>query len=150
MYDFLPDQHFDLFLLIKHSLSCNKGSLLTECEYDCDKDFDCAPGLLCADKHEQELGRAGFDRNKANCNNAGGLRDEVCFDAAIIQGYMEECSYECDFDSDCEGHLLCADEHKAELEAVGCDSRKADCGTAVGAPELEVCFDPALLDRTCL
>jgi len=40
--------------------------------------------------------------------------------------------------------LLCADEYKTELAAIGLDPRKADCGN-VGQWNEEVCFDESLL-----
>ena len=54
------------------------------------------------------------------------------------------CEWDCDKDSDCRGDLICADEHKRELEDLGLDKRKANCGDEVPRG-LEVCFDPELL-----
>lgn len=63
--------------------------LLLECEYDCDVDADCAPGLLCADQHKSELEQNGLDPRKAYCNTstpAPGFErqdkyvSEVCYD----------------------------------------------------------------------
>jgi hypothetical protein len=59
--------------------------LLGLCEYDCDVDADCKPGLLCADAHKPELKAAGFDERKANCGNVGAWNLEVCFDPAILK-----------------------------------------------------------------
>jgi hypothetical protein len=57
---------------------------------------------------------------------------------------LDKCEFDCDLDKDCKQGLWCADEHKAELKAKGFDERKANCGN-VGAWNLEVCFDPAIL-----
>jgi hypothetical protein len=63
--------------------------LLMECEFDCDFDSDCAPGLLCADEHKEELADQGLDPRKAYCDDAspgpGTSEDirsvaEVCYD----------------------------------------------------------------------
>lgn len=52
---------------------------LSECDYDCDFDYDCGPGLWCSDEHKQELEDFGYDGTKANCGNVGDDGDEVCF-----------------------------------------------------------------------
>jgi hypothetical protein len=65
---------------------------LNLCESDCDKDSDCAPGLLCADAHKKELKAIGLDERNANCYTAGKAKDseiktkdyELCFDARIL------------------------------------------------------------------
>jgi hypothetical protein len=63
--------------------------LLMECEFDCDFDSDCAPGLLCADEHKEELADQGLDPRKAYCDDVspgpGTSEDirsvaEVCYD----------------------------------------------------------------------
>jgi hypothetical protein len=58
---------------------------LRRCEFDCDKDSDCASGLLCADKHKGELAALGYDKRKANCGNVGRSNEEVCFDASLLE-----------------------------------------------------------------
>ena len=63
-----------------------KGKKLTECEFDCDRDSDCADGLLCADEHGSDLERLGLDRRKAYCGDVGRRVDEVCYDPAKIDG----------------------------------------------------------------
>lgn len=40
-----------------------------------------------------------------------------------------------------------ADAHKDELRRAGFDERKANCGQDTGGSNLEVCFDPAILQR---
>ena len=62
-----------------------KPPLLGLCEYDCDVDADCKPGLWCADTHKPELKAAGFDERKANCGKIGAWNLEVCFDPAILK-----------------------------------------------------------------
>jgi hypothetical protein len=57
------------------------------------------------------------------------------------------CEVDCHVDSDCIEGLLCADAHKSELKAAGYDERKANCGP-VGPWDDEVCFDPALLNKS--
>ena len=102
------------------------SSLLGHCQHDCDSDSDCAPGLLCADDHKDELLAAGYDERTAYCNVSIGF-SEVCFDpnmianvnftassAASTQPGLGECEHDCDEDSDCASGLLCADEHKDE------------------------------------
>lgn len=54
------------------------------------------------------------------------------------------CEFDCDEDSDCVGHLWCADAHKRELFRAGLDTRKVKCGH-VGKWNEEVCFDPKTL-----
>ena len=62
-----------------------KPPLLGLCEFDCDVDADCKPGLLCADAHKPELKAKGFDERKANCGKVGAWNLEVCFDPAILK-----------------------------------------------------------------
>jgi hypothetical protein len=61
------------------------GTFLGLCEFDCDKDTDCKPGLLCADEHKAELKAKGFDERKANCGKVGAWNLEVCFDPKILK-----------------------------------------------------------------
>jgi len=122
------------------------GGKLYECEYDCDKDYDCEYGLLCADEHQYELKKAGLDPRKAYCRYAkpgyGFTKKdrkygEVCYDPKKVDykppvkppmaKKLQECEYDCDKDSDCAYGLRCADEHKYELEEAGLDPRKAYC-----------------------
>jgi hypothetical protein len=57
------------------------------------------------------------------------------------------CESDCDKDSDCMGGLICADEHKRELKAIGLDMRKANCYGEVSERHkyYEVCFNPNIL-----
>jgi hypothetical protein len=57
------------------------------------------------------------------------------------------CESDCDKDSDCKGGLICADEHKKELKAIGLDVRKANCygETSAKTKYYEVCFKPSIL-----
>jgi hypothetical protein len=59
--------------------------ILGECQFDCDTDADCQPGLWCADLRKVELAAAGFDARKANCGNVGAWNEEVCFNPAILK-----------------------------------------------------------------
>jgi hypothetical protein len=52
-----------------------------------------------------------------------------------------ECQVDCKRDSECKTGLVCAKEHKVELEAVGLNLRKAYCGS-VGSFNQFVCYDP--------
>jgi Dictyostelium (slime mold) repeat len=53
---------------------------------------------------------------------------------------------DCDLDAQCAGpDLLCADQHKPALTALGYDPRKANCGNYVGTRTSEVCFLKTLL-----
>jgi hypothetical protein len=122
--------------------SCSPTNLCGICSLDCDNDEDCAPGLLCADKHKAELTAAGLDPRKADCGPVGANVEEVCFDADLIK--LGVCEFDCDLDSDCKSGLWCADAHKAELAAAGLNQRKANCGN-VGGKFDEVCFDPNIL-----
>lgn len=67
--------------------------LRKECQFDCDFDSDCAPGLLCADAHKQELTEKGLDPRKAYCQDSlpgsGFTEDdrrfgEVCYDPESV------------------------------------------------------------------
>ena len=58
--------------------------LLGECEYDCDFDTDCSPGLLCADEHKKELAAVGLKPRKAYCGNVGGKFLEVCYNPTMV------------------------------------------------------------------
>jgi hypothetical protein len=58
--------------------------ILGECQFDCDTDADCQPGLWCADPRKVELAAAGFDARKANCGSVGAWNEEVCFNPAIL------------------------------------------------------------------
>lgn len=130
-----------LFYVQEHP-NLRRLSYLGLCDYDCDQDSDCGPGLLCADSHKAELQAKGYDQRKADCGNVGSWNDEVCFDADLLK--LGECEVDCDVDSDCGYGLLCADAHKAELAALGVDQRKALCGS-VGQYNEEVCFPAELL-----
>lgn len=123
--------------------------LLNECEFDCDSDSDCLPGLLCADDHKIELLALGLDPRKADCGNAGDSNDEVCFKEELIESFagLGDCQFGCDVDDDCAAGLLCADDHKHELETNGLDNRKAACFPDVGPSNEEVCFKEGLLER---
>ena len=58
---------------------------LGRCQADCDRDSDCASGLVCAKQHATELRSRGFDRKVANCGRVlGGLFDWVCFSPDIL------------------------------------------------------------------
>lgn len=129
------------------------------CELDCDEDKDCKPGLWCADAHEKELKKAGYDERKANCGKIGVWNFEVCFDPKILSTpgpgtpppdkaprELQLCEADCDFDIDCRPGLWCADQHAGELKAAGFDGRKANCGN-VGQWNFEVCFDPKILGK---
>jgi len=48
-------------------LGYKRPNNLGECAYDCDRDRQCARGLLCADQHKAELRRAGLDERHAYC-----------------------------------------------------------------------------------
>jgi von Willebrand factor type D domain len=73
------------------AVSANKNkskSPIGECDvkYDCDKDKDCAAGLLCADAHKKELKKMGYDERSANCKN---IKDkpwnwELCFPQSLL------------------------------------------------------------------
>ena len=52
-----------------HGLGFKRAKNIGECAYDCDRDRDCARGLLCADKHKAELRAAGLDERHAYCGN---------------------------------------------------------------------------------
>jgi hypothetical protein len=56
------------------------------CQFDCDDDSDCVPGLWCADDHKLALALAGFDSRKANCGKVGRWKEEVCFNPKILGG----------------------------------------------------------------
>ena len=47
---------------------------------DCDRDSDCADGLLCSDDHGAELMQYGWDKRKAYCGNIGSTFSEHCYD----------------------------------------------------------------------
>jgi len=136
------------------------SALLDECEFDCDYDSDCAGALLCADEHKEELQQQGCDKRKVYCGNVGAWNLEVCYNPDTLDlctgdydiGHggahhggepLGECEFDCDYDTDCEDHLLCADEHKADLELAGYDKRKAHCTGNVGEWNEEVCYDPS-------
>ena len=57
---------------------------LKECEVDCDKDSDCAYGLVCAQTQKKFLqyyvDNYGYDIRKAYCDDVGKDNEEVCFD----------------------------------------------------------------------
>lgn len=54
------------------------------CDWDCDFDSQCTPGLLCADEHTAELVAKGFDPRTANCDVDIASFFEVCFDSSIL------------------------------------------------------------------
>ena len=61
------------------------NKILNLCESDCDEDKDCAPGLLCAAKHQEKLRAIGLDDRAANCYNVKKPWNyEVCFDPKIF------------------------------------------------------------------
>ena len=130
-------------------------NLLTECEADCDLDSDCAPGLLCADEHKQELKRAGLNKRRAYCDVNIFKFSEVCYDPAKVpvnpnrdckgNDKCGECEpRDCDNDNQCETGLLCADQHKQELSEAQLDPRKAYCGSNLPGVQSnwELCYDP--------
>ena len=70
-------------------LGFKRAKKIGECAYDCDRDRDCARGLLCADKHKAELRAAGLDERHAYCGddiyfakgyNRNPAVREVCYD----------------------------------------------------------------------
>jgi hypothetical protein len=61
-------------------------------------------------------------------------------------GSLGLCESDCDLDTDCAAGLVCADQHKDALKAVGLDSRKANCYNVVKPQFYEVCFDPSILN----
>jgi hypothetical protein len=63
------------------------------------------------------------------------------------RGSLGLCESDCDKDSDCMGGLICADQHKRELKALGLDIRKANCYGEVSERHkyYEVCFNPNIL-----
>lgn len=65
-------------------------------------------------------------------------------DCTVTDPCTECAPRDCDNDNQCLPHLLCADQHKSELQALGLDKRRADCGPATdGAqPNWEVCYQP--------
>lgn len=67
--------------------------------------------------------------------------------ATNTPGSLGRCQYDCDNDGDCQRGLWCADAHKNELRKAGYDERKADCDKNTGDSNLEVCFDPAILNK---
>lgn len=79
--------------LRKLGIGPNGTPLLQECEYDCDVDDDCAPGLLCADEHKPELEHYGLDPRKAYCDPAvpasgfegqDSRTGEVCYNPELV------------------------------------------------------------------
>ena len=55
------------------------------CEYDCDFDWECQYGLLCAAKHSAELESLGYHGRKANCPlTTGSPIEEVCFPKTLL------------------------------------------------------------------
>jgi hypothetical protein len=52
---------------------------------DCDEDRQCGPGLLCADRHKQQLKAAGYDTRTANCGPGATMSTwEVCFPSDLL------------------------------------------------------------------
>lgn len=117
---------------------------LEECEVDCDVNRDCQRGLMCANGNSDFLQLNRLDARKAYCGDVGGRFAEVCFDPDKVVLLLDECEVDCDSDSDCQSHLVCAKGNEAKLKAAGYDRRKAYCGD-VGAKNAEVCFDPYYL-----
>lgn len=77
----------------------------------------------------------------------------ACNVSASVDTKLGLCQMEadCDFDSDCQNGLMCADAHKKELEVAGHDSRKANCPYSDSDKKylyFEVCFDPKILTKT--
>jgi hypothetical protein len=73
-------------ILVMSAMTGATQALLGNCEWDCDKDSDCQPGLLCADAHKEALKERGFDERKAGCTgDLGAWNEEVCFDPSILQ-----------------------------------------------------------------
>jgi hypothetical protein len=71
--------------------------------------------------------------------------------APAITSPLGKCvmNMDCDNDYECAGGLLCADDHKSELQAAGFNTRTADCGMETENPLWEVCFDPCILAGSC-
>jgi hypothetical protein len=67
--------------------SSNGDVGLGECSaVDCDRDSDCADGLLCAHQHKAELKDKGFDSRKAACDPLLGPKSgELCFKADLLE-----------------------------------------------------------------
>ncbi len=105
--------------------------LCGECEGDCDSDSDCKDGLLCLQRSGTEL--------VPGCSEAGGVLDmfqkDICYRPIELElvgnpcndefesGNCQVCTGDCDYDSDCEGEMRCADrsEDRDEVENVpGC------------------------------
>lgn len=80
------------------------------------------------------------------CGDLDGWWDRICIGYAGVActGGLGECDYDCDSDADCLGDLLCADDHKRELEHAGFDRRKANCEGDI-PDRVEVCFEKELI-----
>lgn len=63
-----------------------------------------------------------------------------------VAGSLGMCESDCDVDSDCMKGLVCADKHKNALNAIGLNNRTANCYNANTPTNLEVCFDPKILN----
>lgn len=150
-----------ILLLLGSGVSAIKNGSVGECKGECDEDAHCKPGLLCADRHEIELQKAGLDLKKAYCGNVGKVNYEVCYDPLKIGKVTGPivtkpaagppkglCQADCDLDIDCAPGLWCADQHHVELRAAGFDDRKANCNVPNLQWNFEVCFAPAILKKS--
>jgi von Willebrand factor type D domain len=149
-----------LLLLMTTTATAIKDGSVGECKTECDEDSHCKAGLLCADRHEIELKRAGLDLKKAYCGNVGKPNLEVCYDPKKIGKVTGPivskaaagppkglCETDCDLDIDCAPGLWCADQHHVALKAAGYDDRRANCDVPKLKWNFEVCFDPAILKK---
>jgi len=135
---------------------CGEGKYLCGlCEGDCDDDLDCEAGLICSQ-------RDGYEPVEG-CAGEGGQRDMFARDVCVpgpptvkyvgspctdyfSSGKCNECTGDCNNDSDCYGNLRCAhrfDSIGGQEDVPGC----AWSGEERFVGFVSICFNVVLLSK---
>ena len=106
---------------------------LGECQGDCDSDDDCAPGLICLQRHKTETvpGCTGFGQSGKDYCYLETLSKLGNNGSPATAFPLDECRGDCDEHSDCAGNLLCF-ERRGKEAVPGCPG--------VGGDRVDYCY----------
>ncbi|CAE7235741.1 D27 [Symbiodinium natans] len=137
-----PDATADGYCSVNFQTIWSHGSdQLTECQGDCDRDSDCAPGLsynpACDDDvHEgRELDSSYGSHGVLVTVTAMKTVEDACGAFSGMPLRMPVCAGDCDGDEDCAGHLRCF-QRDAHESVPGC--------SGVGEEGFDYCYDPSI------
>jgi hypothetical protein len=104
---------------IYHSDFCTSSCPCNEGEGDCDRDSQCAPGLVC-----EERGKVDVCVKSAGSGGVASCNLPVVNRGNGGTGYGE-CQGDCDRDSDCQSGLVCVQLNTGD-SVPGCNGRSSD------------------------